>query len=69
MIEFRQTKSGEFTTELGEDFFGLRDIGLDSELGLSSLRIPSRLFHGRPKPDADQASEQKIELSYEIKAV
>ncbi|KAA1083756.1 Transcriptional activator spt7 [Puccinia graminis f. sp. tritici] len=53
--------TGEFTTELGEDFFGLRDIGLDSELGLSSLRIPSRLFHGRPKPDADRASEQKIE--------
>ncbi|KAI7959843.1 hypothetical protein MJO29_004911 [Puccinia striiformis f. sp. tritici] len=53
--------TGEFTTELGEDFFGLRDIGLDSELGLSSLRIPSRLFHGRPKPDADEASAQQIE--------
>ncbi|KAI7954422.1 hypothetical protein MJO28_004822 [Puccinia striiformis f. sp. tritici] len=53
--------TGEFTTELGEDFFGLRDIGLDSELGLSSLRIPSRLFHGRPKPDADEASAQEIE--------
>ncbi|PLW38984.1 hypothetical protein PCASD_08451 [Puccinia coronata f. sp. avenae] len=53
--------TGEFTTELGEDFFGLRDIGLDSELGLSSLRIPSRLFHGRPKADPDQASAQEAE--------
>jgi len=53
--------TGEFTSELGEDFFGLRDIGLDSELGLSSLRIPSRLFHGRPKPDADEASAQETE--------
>ncbi|WAQ87486.1 hypothetical protein PtA15_8A390 [Puccinia triticina] len=53
--------TGEFTSELGEDFFGLRDIGLDSELGLSSLRIPSRLFHGRPKPEDNQTSAEEIE--------
>lgn len=52
--------TGEFTNELGEDFFGLRELGLDSELGLSSLRIPSRLFHGKPKTDADQPSNQEL---------
>lgn len=41
--------TGAFTNELGEDFFGIRELGLDSELGLSSLKIPSRLFHGQPK--------------------
>lgn len=41
--------SGDFTEALGEDFFGLKELGLDKELGLSSLTIPSRLFHGRGK--------------------
>ncbi|KAG8965276.1 Transcriptional activator spt7 [Tulasnella sp. 419] len=41
--------SGNFTEELGEDFFGFRALGLDKELGLSSFVVPSRLFHGRSK--------------------
>lgn len=40
---------GEFASELGEDFWGLRELGLDAELGMGSLRIPSRLYHGRSK--------------------
>lgn len=40
---------GNFTEELGEDFFGLRELGLDKEFGMSSLSIPASLFHGRGK--------------------
>ncbi|KAG0151063.1 hypothetical protein CROQUDRAFT_668155 [Cronartium quercuum f. sp. fusiforme G11] len=50
--------TGEFTNELGEDFFGLRELGLDAELGMSALKIPSRLFHGRPADGAEAVSSQ-----------
>lgn len=35
-----------FAEDLGEDFFGFRELGLDKELGLASFSVPSRLFHG-----------------------
>ncbi|WWC69373.1 uncharacterized protein I206_103312 [Kwoniella pini CBS 10737] len=38
---------GNFADELGEDFLGLRDMGIDKEFGLSSLTVPSSLFYGR----------------------
>ncbi|MBW0470903.1 hypothetical protein O181_010618 [Austropuccinia psidii MF-1] len=53
--------TGEFTNELGEDFFGLRDLGLDSELGLTSLKIPSNLLYGRPKVDTNQSLAQELQ--------
>ncbi|PWN51023.1 hypothetical protein IE53DRAFT_368416 [Violaceomyces palustris] len=39
--------SGNFAEELGDDFFGFKEMGLDRELGLSALTVPGRLFHGR----------------------
>ena len=43
--------------QTGEDFFGLANVGLDKELGLSRLAIPPRLFRGDgPRPnDPDSA--------------
>ncbi|QRV84295.1 bromodomain associated protein [Ceratobasidium sp. AG-Ba] len=38
---------GGFTEDLGEDFFGLRELGLEQEFGLKSLAIPKRLLRGR----------------------
>ncbi|WVO13938.1 hypothetical protein L204_101563 [Cryptococcus depauperatus] len=40
---------GNFADELGEDFLGLRELGIDREHGLSSLTIPQSLFYGRKK--------------------
>lgn len=37
---------------MGEDFFGLAALGLDKELGMSTLSIPTRLFRGGPKETA-----------------
>ncbi|GAA94996.1 uncharacterized protein L969DRAFT_284974 [Mixia osmundae IAM 14324] len=41
---------GQYAAELGEDFFGLKELGLDQELGMSSFKIPKRLFTGEKKP-------------------
>lgn len=49
--------SGDFSSALGDDFFGLRELGLEKELGLTSLSVPSRLFHGRAKKDAGRVGE------------
>lgn len=38
---------GHFAEGLGDDFFGFRELGLDRELGLAGLSVPSRLFFGR----------------------
>lgn len=38
---------GHFAEGLGDDFFGFREMGLDRELGLAGLSVPSRLFYGR----------------------
>ena len=38
---------GQFTDELGEDFLGLRALGIAEELGLQSLSIPKKLLKGK----------------------
>ncbi|KAK0549336.1 Transcriptional activator spt7 [Tilletia horrida] len=40
-------QSGFFMEELGDDYLGFKALGLDQELGLSGVSVPSRLFHGR----------------------
>ncbi|KAF8317608.1 hypothetical protein DL93DRAFT_2134010 [Clavulina sp. PMI_390] len=50
----RIRRTGDFGHALGEDFFGLRALGLEKELGLTSLSVPARLFHGRAKKDANR---------------
>ncbi len=42
-----QFVGGDFAEELGEDFFGFKALGLDSEFGLSSLSEPLHLLHTR----------------------
>ncbi|KLO15147.1 hypothetical protein SCHPADRAFT_939009 [Schizopora paradoxa] len=40
---------GNFADSFGEDFLGLRELGIASELGLSNLTIPKRLLKGKNK--------------------
>jgi transcriptional activator SPT7 len=42
-----QFVGGDFAEELGEDFFGFKALGLDSEFGMSSLSVPLHLLHTR----------------------
>ncbi|ORX39969.1 hypothetical protein BD324DRAFT_648586 [Kockovaella imperatae] len=57
---------GNFAEELGEDFLGLREMGIDKEFGLSSLTVPSSLFHGRRKrvANADQYGSKQADYDY-----
>lgn len=41
--------SGSFADAFGEDFLGLRELGIAEELGMSSLTIPKKLLKGRNK--------------------
>lgn len=36
--------------DLGEDFFGFKELGLDQEYNMRSLTVPSRLLFGKDKP-------------------
>lgn len=47
--------SGDFAEDLGEDFLGLRELGIDKEFGLSSVSVPKSLFFGRRRRDANAA--------------
>ncbi len=38
---------GNFADSFGDDFLGLRELGIASELGLQSLTIPKRLLKGK----------------------
>ncbi|ODV92178.1 hypothetical protein CANCADRAFT_19053, partial [Tortispora caseinolytica NRRL Y-17796] len=42
-----QFVSGNFTEDLGDDFYGFKELGLDKEFGLMSLNVPLHLLHGR----------------------
>ncbi|KAJ1025225.1 hypothetical protein NDA16_002729 [Ustilago loliicola] len=44
--------AGNFAEDLGDDYFGFKELGLDREVGLSGLTVPSRLFYGRGKNSA-----------------
>ncbi|KAF4620397.1 hypothetical protein D9613_001187 [Agrocybe pediades] len=51
---------GEFADMLGEDYLGLRELGIAAELGLSNLSIPKKLLKGRKgqnKPTAAKPTE------------
>ncbi|KAF8260333.1 hypothetical protein EI94DRAFT_1748778 [Lactarius quietus] len=51
---------GQFTDDIGEDFLGLRELGIAAEFGLSSLSIPKRLLKGKKnaKPNATAKSAE-----------
>ena len=38
---------GDFADMLGEDYLGLRELGIAAEFGMSSLSIPKRLLKGK----------------------
>lgn len=42
-----QFVGGDFAEELGEDFFGFKALGLDSEFGMSTLSVPLHLLQSR----------------------
>ncbi|KAI0264096.1 hypothetical protein BC834DRAFT_883527 [Gloeopeniophorella convolvens] len=52
---------GQFTDDIGEDFLGLRELGIAAELGLSSLAIPKRLLKGKKNAKGPNAAAKSAE--------
>lgn len=52
---------GQFTDDIGEDFLGLRELGIAAELGLSSLSIPKRLLKGKRNAKGPNATAKSAE--------
>lgn len=42
-----QFLNGDFSNEIGEDFFGFKELGLEREFGLLTATIPFHLLHSR----------------------
>ncbi|KAE9988213.1 hypothetical protein EG328_000169 [Venturia inaequalis] len=42
-----QFLGGDFAEDIGEDFFGFKELGLDQEFGLASLSVPLHLLQSR----------------------
>jgi len=42
-----QFVGGDFAEDIGDDFFGFKELGLDKEFGLSTLSVPLHLLQGR----------------------
>lgn len=55
------TNSGEFAEDLGEDFLGLRELGIDKEFGLASVNVPRALFFGRRRRANAEAADDKAD--------
>ena len=47
VLKLRFVLRGQFTDDIGEDFLGLRELGIAAKLGLSSLSVPKRLLKGK----------------------
>ncbi|KAJ6579927.1 hypothetical protein DFH09DRAFT_979251 [Mycena vulgaris] len=43
---------GDFADALGEDYLGLRELGIAAEFGMSSLSIPKKLLRGKKRVGA-----------------
>ncbi|THH03070.1 hypothetical protein EW145_g6557 [Phellinidium pouzarii] len=52
---------GNFADQFGDDFLGLRELGIASELGLQSLTIPKKLLKGKNKQRLAQDSAKPNE--------
>jgi transcriptional activator SPT7 len=42
-----QFVGGDFAEDIGDDFFGFKELGLDKEFGIASLSVPLHLLQGR----------------------
>ncbi|CAO3694480.1 unnamed protein product [Umbelopsis ramanniana] len=53
--------SGAFGEDIGEDFFGFKDLGLDKELNMDRLSVPLKLWYGKDKVKAQTTGPKSNE--------
>ncbi|KAF9262573.1 hypothetical protein L218DRAFT_391960 [Marasmius fiardii PR-910] len=52
---------GGFADSLGMDYFGLKELGIADEFGMSSLSIPKRLLKGKKKQNVSSPNSKPTE--------
>lgn len=57
--------TGDFTSELGDDFFGFKELGLDKEFKLLSSSIPINLLHSRLQNSLSSTGQTSKLTKYE----
>lgn len=58
-----QFVGGDFAEDLGEDFFGFKDLGLDKELGLFTLGVPLHLLQNKLHNASASQNQTYVQLS------
>jgi transcriptional activator SPT7 len=56
----QQFVDGDFAEDIGEDFFGFRELGLDREYGLATLSVPFHLLQNRMRSALDSSSTKYV---------
>ncbi|GAA5926853.1 hypothetical protein JCM3775_007059 [Rhodotorula graminis] len=54
---------GAWATRIGEDYFGVADQGLDTELAVQSLVLPKWLLRGEPRPLDNESTSSTLAYS------
>lgn len=60
---------GNFADSFGEDFLGLRELGIAAEFGLSSLTIPKKLLKGKGKGNLKEGQSTCVFIVFSIEPV
>lgn len=60
-----QFATGDFTSELGDDFFGFKELGLDKEFKMLTNSIPVYLLHSRLQNSLSNAGASNKATRYE----
>lgn len=60
-----QFATGDFTSELGDDFFGFKELGLDKEFKMLSSSIPVYLLHSRLQSSLSNSGAANKSTRYE----
>ncbi|GMM53321.1 SAGA histone acetyltransferase complex subunit [Starmerella bacillaris] len=58
---------GQFSSELGDDYFGFKELGIDKELGISNIAIPFHLLQQRVNNNGPKdLSKSNSELQFSV---
>lgn len=60
-----QFTTGDFTSELGDDFFGFKELGLDKEFKMLTSSVPIYLLHSRLQSSFSQSGPASTDNKYE----
>ncbi|KAG7722708.1 hypothetical protein KL949_000240 [Ogataea haglerorum] len=60
-----QFLNGDFSNEIGEDFFGFKELGLDKEFNLLTSTIPLHLLHSKLSTQLSHLDSKSKKAKYE----